>query len=262
MPDASMNLGDDLERLYGLPLADFVRARNDLARALRKEGRAGEAKTVAELSKPSVAAWAVNQLTRRRRRDVDLLLDAGHRLREAQSDLVARGERGDVFDRAVADERRAIRKLATAAAEILAEDRGKASEPVVERVLSTLRAAAVTDEGRELLARGAFSEELSASGFGFTGDAPIGPQASLERAEKSRSDRRERLAAARTGLRDARARLREAERAQRPAERAVAAAERALEQAIDRLRTAEAAAEAARAAVRAAADALETAEHS
>jgi hypothetical protein len=260
VPNAGVQLDEQLERLYGLPLTDFVRARNELARALRSEGRAEDAGAVAKLPKPSAAAWAVNQLARRRRRDVDLLLDAGHRLREAQRDVVAKGERGDAFDRAVADERRALRTLAAAAVEILAEDRGNASDALVERVLATLRAAAVTDEGRELLARGAFSEELSATGFGFTGDVPTAPPASRRRADTQRRDRRERVAAARSALQHARVRLREAERTQRAAEREEAAAERALEKASERLRAAEAAAEESRAAVQAAEAALESAE--
>lgn len=255
---AGGQLDEELERLYALPLADFVGARNELSRALRKGGRDDEAKTIAELGKPSVAAWTVNQLTRRRRRDVDLLLDAGHRLREAQRDVMTRGERGDAFDRAVADERRAIRELAAGAAEILAENRGKASQDLVERVLATLRAAAVTDEGRELLARGVFSEELSATGFGFSGEeAPPKARATRKRPDTTRNDRRERVAAVRSELRDARARLREAEQVRQAAEREATVAGRALEHASERLRVAQAAAEKARAAVKAAEDALE-----
>ena len=48
------------------------------------DGRREDAEEVRRLAKPTLPAWVVNQLTRRDRRDVDLLLDAGHRLRTTQ----------------------------------------------------------------------------------------------------------------------------------------------------------------------------------
>ena len=53
--------------LYGLPLDRFVAERGALAKALRADGRRDEASRVAALRKPSVAAWAVNQLARTQR---------------------------------------------------------------------------------------------------------------------------------------------------------------------------------------------------
>ncbi len=72
-----VDLEDELDRLYGVPLAEFVGERTRLATALRKEGRRAEAEQVKELRKPSVSVWTVNQLARRHRKDLDLLLDAG-----------------------------------------------------------------------------------------------------------------------------------------------------------------------------------------
>jgi hypothetical protein len=48
---------------------------------------------VAKLRKPSVAAWAVNQLVRTQGRAIGELFDAGDALQRAQSDLLA--GRGD-----------------------------------------------------------------------------------------------------------------------------------------------------------------------
>src|SRR6266498_1826918 len=53
-----------LERLYGLPLEGFVAARDEAVRHLRQDGKAEAAEQVAELRKPTVSAWAVNQLAR------------------------------------------------------------------------------------------------------------------------------------------------------------------------------------------------------
>ncbi|HEX8206307.1 MAG TPA: hypothetical protein VF587_09635, partial [Solirubrobacteraceae bacterium] len=57
-------LPDDVDALYCRPLDEFVPARAELAKALRADGRRDEAAAVAKLPKPSVAAWAVNQVVR------------------------------------------------------------------------------------------------------------------------------------------------------------------------------------------------------
>ena len=61
MPDAVEQAAD---LLYGLPLDEFTPARNAAAKELRDQGLKAEADAVKALAKPSVAAWAVNQLTR------------------------------------------------------------------------------------------------------------------------------------------------------------------------------------------------------
>ncbi len=109
--------------------------------------------------KPTVPAWIVNQLARRNRREVDLLLDAGHRARQEQRKVVA-GKRANL-DAALEQERDALRALLAAAREIAPD----ASAGTLERVSRTLRAAAVTEEGRELLARGRLERELDPPGF-------------------------------------------------------------------------------------------------
>ena len=82
--DPSLDLEDELDRLYGVAFDQFVSARTGLVRALRKERRRAEAATVEELKKPSRVVWTVNQLVRRNRKDIDLLLDVGHRLLAGQ----------------------------------------------------------------------------------------------------------------------------------------------------------------------------------
>ncbi len=69
-----------------------MRARARLAKAHQKGGPANEAEQVKELRKPSVSVWTVNQLARRHRKDIDLLLDAGHRLAAAQRALLTGGD--------------------------------------------------------------------------------------------------------------------------------------------------------------------------
>src|SRR3954447_8139768 len=55
---------EDVDRLYGLPLEEFVAERDALAKRLRADKRREEADAVKSLRKPSVAAWAVNQVLR------------------------------------------------------------------------------------------------------------------------------------------------------------------------------------------------------
>ena len=79
----------DANDLYGLPLERFVPERNALAKDLRRNGDRDEAETVAKLRKPSVAAWAVNQLVRTQRQAVARLFAAGDAAQRAQSELLA-----------------------------------------------------------------------------------------------------------------------------------------------------------------------------
>lgn len=55
----------DAHDLYGLPIELFVSERQAVAKELRRQGLRDEAARITGLRKPSVAAWAVNQLVRR-----------------------------------------------------------------------------------------------------------------------------------------------------------------------------------------------------
>ena len=154
-----LELDEALDELYGLELGDFVAHRSALAKELRASGRAEAAALMSAQRKPTVPAWIVNQLARRNRREVDLLLDAGHRAREEQRKAVA-GKQANL-DAALEQERDALRTLLAAAREIAPD----ASAGTLERVSRTLRAAAVTEEGRELIARGRLERELDPPGF-------------------------------------------------------------------------------------------------
>lgn len=201
-----MSLDDAIDELYGAAPEDFVAERTRLAKALRTAGLRDEAEALAKLRKPSIAAWALNQLARRHRREVDLLLDSGHRLREAQAGLFGGGEK-DAFETARRAEQEALSQL-TAASEELLEKRGSASAATLAQVTESLRAAAVSPEGRELLARGRFTEPIRGQGFDLLSELAAG----APRPPKARP-RRDRAAEekANAELREARAELRAAE---------------------------------------------------
>lgn len=86
----SRTLGDEIGRLYQLPLDEFTSARNALAK------RAGvDAAVVRALTKPSVPAWAVNQLYWRDRQAWDVLIAAAENARKVNRAVLA-GKSGDV----------------------------------------------------------------------------------------------------------------------------------------------------------------------
>jgi hypothetical protein len=128
------------DELYALPLAEFTRTRDERAKALRKAGDRDEADAVKALRKPTVAAWALNQLARRRPKEVKGLVAAGEDLRAAQEELLAGGDRR-AFQSAAATERDQVAKLAREAVELAAEDGERASPALTEKIAATLHAA-------------------------------------------------------------------------------------------------------------------------
>jgi hypothetical protein len=147
-----VSLEEELDRLYALPLNEFTAARDELAKRLRAEGERDLADDVKALRKPSVAVWIVNQLAREREMDIKRLLKAGEALGKAQAS--AKG-----FAEARSDEQHALERLASAARE------AGAGPQAADRAIQTLRAASLTDEGRDLLKRGRLTEELEPPGF-------------------------------------------------------------------------------------------------
>jgi hypothetical protein len=176
----------DAQGLYGLPLDRFVAERTALAKALRSEGRREEAADVAGLRKPSVAAWAVNQLVRTQGRDISVLFDAGDELRRAQSELLA--GRGDAATmRAVVDrERAAVDVLIAAARGLLSTDGHEPSATAIERVADTLDAAALDEDARAQIRDGCLIGELRHVGFGAQSPGETAPSPKTERPDRGR----------------------------------------------------------------------------
>jgi [2Fe-2S] binding domain len=137
------------DRLYGLPLDEFVRERDATAKALRAEKERDAAKAVAALAKPSAGAWAVNAIARERPELRDELLAAGDAVRDAQDEAVAGKGAGALRD-AAARQRAAIDAVLAAAAELEPGGR-RLSRPALDRLRQTLQAAAGDDDVREAM---------------------------------------------------------------------------------------------------------------
>jgi hypothetical protein len=233
MPLAAVpDLEHELDELYGLPLEQFTKARNDLAARLRKAHQAEAAEQIKSLRKPTVAAWTANQLARSHPDLIAALVEAGDRLRNVQQRALAGKEPQAAVNEATGRERDAVRALVTAARKELGS---RASPQLLDRLTQTLRAAAVEPELARTLAAGRLTEELQAVGFGTLEavaprrrDDSAARKAARERVKQPRAEAR-RLAA-------------EAHAAERAADDAVREAERLRSEADERRRAAEQAA--------------------
>ena len=130
--------------LYALPVEEFTKARDELAKELRKAGKKEAADEVKSLRKPSVSAWAVNQAVRRRPQEAKALVKAGDELRKAQRGVVSGRDPAQLRE-ANSAHRRLVEELTDEARAAL-EERGAAAAGTVTRVAQTLRAASIDKE--------------------------------------------------------------------------------------------------------------------
>jgi hypothetical protein len=166
----------DSTELYGVPLERFIEERNALAKQLRQGDRRDEAARVMKLRRPSLAAWAVNQLVRTQRREVDELFKAGDALQTAQADLVAGRGDPDALRRAVDAERAAADRLVDKARGLLSSQGHELTPAKLEQVSETLHAAALDQEARSRVQDGCLHRELRHIGLGAL-VAPSGAEA-------------------------------------------------------------------------------------
>jgi hypothetical protein len=234
---------DRIDGLFALPPEEFVAARDALARELRTEGDPGGAAEVKALRRPTLSAWAINQVARRHPGDVEELLSAGRELREAQRRAMTQKGRTGVQE--LGARRRAVVDRLTQRAGDLLEGAGRGSGAHLDEIASTFLAASVEPAVAELVQAGRLDRERTPSTdlanlFGLPADAaePAEPAEAAEDGREAREGRGARkgdAAALRAGIeaaeRDARAAGREADRAARRAEAARDAARAAQEEA-------------------------------
>jgi hypothetical protein len=137
-PDPKRNLANDVDALFKLPLAEFTGARNALAAQLKKTGAVDDASIVKSLAKPSISAWAVNQVYWQHRDEFDDLMAAGNRLQQLQTSGFA-GKVGAM--RASLDARReALTHLSDLTTTLLKEAGHNPTVETIRRVTTTLEA--------------------------------------------------------------------------------------------------------------------------
>lgn len=132
------NLEDDVDALFRLPLTEFIGARKTLAARLKQGGHGNEADRVKALVKPSISAWAVNQLYWKHREAFDRLIATGQRFRKAQTSGLA-GKVAEI--RGALDARReALSDLADLATALLSDAGHNPSLDTMRRITTTLEA--------------------------------------------------------------------------------------------------------------------------
>jgi len=214
-----MGKATELDELFRQPLAEFTSARNALAKAAGKDGA-----EIRALSKPPLAAWAVNQLYWRDRDRYEALIEAAGEMRRTHKSVIE-GKRGDL--RAASREHEIAVEAALKATLSLLKDSGTpVTAATRQAVLNTLRALPADE------APGRLTRALSPGGFemlaGVTPGAPPkregktprdsgGGAASRpkgkadQKAEQEAAKTRARRAAAERAVRDADQRARHAE---------------------------------------------------
>src|SRR5262252_5215787 len=120
---------DETDELFKLPLTEFTVARNALAARLKKAGNRDEAERVKALAKPTLSAWAVNQLYWTYADAFKELIAAGKRF----------GKSGDMRELLNA-RREAISVLTRHAAELLRNAGHNPTPDIIRRITTTLEA--------------------------------------------------------------------------------------------------------------------------
>jgi hypothetical protein len=270
MAGPRIDLEAELDRLFALRPSDFVAARNALAARLSASGDKSAAQRVRALKKPSLPAWAVNQLRYETPRVLAALLASGDRLRSRPSDIPA----------ALKARSAALAEARKKAAELLAAGGHSSTPQTMQRVSSTLEALATYGNAPGRASAGRLTEELEPPGFdevaslgilrGVAGapkaraprppvpSSPVGPvSAGAERASaRERTARAKALSARRREAEKLRGKLAAAEKKAEVARRARQRLETALANASREEREHQEAADAARKAVQAADAAL------
>jgi hypothetical protein len=234
----------DHDSLFTLPLAEFTAARNALLKRLKQEKRNDEAEKIRALSKPSVSAWAVNQLYWKHREEFDQLLDAGVRLQKTHA-LQLAGKTADL--RAVMEARReAVAILLRRADQLLSEGGHSPTPDTMRRIQTTLETLSTNSAVSKTVQPGRLTEDMGPLGFeSMVALAPnIEParddkeksEAVLKAAEQTLRGAEQSLSKAKDVAEETLRRLRELLLESKRAENAVQEAEQAVENARTQLR--------------------------
>ena len=171
--DIPTDLDARIGRLFALDPSEFTAARDAEAKELRAAGRGDDAAAVKALRKPTVAAWAMNQVVRAHPDAIDEFLAVSGELRSEQEHALS----GDATKfRRLLDRRRELeRALLNAAVDLLAESSANAEQSRAE-LTGTLGAAAVDDEITEVVRQGRLERVVAApSGFDLLAGLDLPP---------------------------------------------------------------------------------------
>ncbi|GAB2533860.1 hypothetical protein [Nocardia heshunensis] len=156
-----MTLDEVVAELYGLSPAEFVAARTQRVGQARDAGDKALAAAIGKLRRPTVAAWALNLLSREANDDVRALLEVGDALRDAQRRLSAEQLR------VLSTQRQKVINAVTHKVVELASGHGqRLTESVVRDVSASLQAALADPSVADGLRAGTLTAAATYEGFG------------------------------------------------------------------------------------------------
>ncbi|MHA7134260.1 hypothetical protein [Oerskovia turbata] len=167
MSDRSATGGEQvIDRLFDLPLDEFVGARNAAAKRAAADGDTVGAARLRGLAKPTVAAWVVNQVARSHVDQIASLMALGDELRDATTSR----------DRALLThlDRERRRQVDALVGEVsrAGEVGGRpVSGEVLRRLGETLTAAALDPGAGDLVQAGRLTQALQFVGFGIVDES-------------------------------------------------------------------------------------------
>src|SRR5215207_6847504 len=151
--------------------------------ATTSDGETEAADWVKGLTKPSRAAWLVNQLSVRKSDEIAELLEAGRELRAAQEEMLAGSADRDKLREAARGEQRTVDSLLRTA-EALGREHS-VGQQILTKVGETLQAASSDPEVAEAIELGRLTREQRAAGVGLVGPAtPTKPKGKGARAKE------------------------------------------------------------------------------
>lgn len=164
-------------RLYQEPLGSFVAQRNALARDLAGAGQRDLSTRIKALTRPSAAAWVVNQLYWHERREYDALLAAGAAARDAQQARLS-GRGGDLA-RAFAERDVIVERLTRGGERLAAAGGLKLSGDGRGRLRTSLEAIALR-AGDTSLVHGQLADDVALPGLQALAGLVLGESAAAD----------------------------------------------------------------------------------
>lgn len=159
------SIEDEIDRLFRLPLREFVSERNAISVRLAREGDHEASKRVKALAKPSVSAWAVNQLYWNARETYEALIRAGDDYRTAQGASLAGGGGAEALHEAEETRKVAVREAMERAEEILVAGGQKVGTMLERRLTTSLEALASYGSSLADPPNGRLTADLQPPGF-------------------------------------------------------------------------------------------------
>ncbi len=154
---------EEVDALYQLPLNEFTNARNALAVRLKKAGQGSKWAKVKSLIKPSLAAWAANQLYWKHKEAFENLITTGQNLLQAQLSQLT-GKPAEM-DKAHSEQIAAISVLLNLSAELVRESGHNETPQMTRRMSRTLDALSIYPEGADAPTPGRLTADVEPLGF-------------------------------------------------------------------------------------------------